>query len=79
MWELPAKSMTLKPVRSRTSATGSAMPACIRIPQRLCWPSRRVESRISTLGMRDLLAAISRSRLFSTLPAGLRGSSARTL
>src|SRR5205085_9428968 len=48
MNELPVASMTRKPVRSRTSATGRAMPACMRMPQRLCWPSRSVVSRSST-------------------------------
>src|SRR6202041_2802480 len=43
----PARSITRKPVLSISAATGSAMPACIRMPQRLCWPSRMVSSRNS--------------------------------
>src|SRR5882762_6066412 len=51
MNELPVASITRKPVRSRMSATGSAIPACIRIPHRLCWPSRSVVSSSSTCDM----------------------------
>src|SRR6266851_8616418 len=51
MNELPVASITRKPVRSRISATGRAIPACIRIPHRLCWPSRSVVSRTSTCDM----------------------------
>src|SRR5258707_11090736 len=51
MNELPVASITRKPVRSRTSATGRAIPACIRIPHRLCWPSRSVVSSSSTCDM----------------------------
>src|SRR5437879_3898110 len=32
-------------------ATGSAMPVCMRIPQRLCWPSRMVSSMNSMWAM----------------------------
>src|SRR5882672_12825854 len=53
MNELPVASITRKPVRSRTSATGRAIPACIRIPHRLCWPSRSVVSSSSTCDMLD--------------------------
>src|SRR6266436_6925850 len=51
MNELPVASITRKPVRSRTSATGSAIPACIRMPHRLCCPSRSVVSSNSTCDM----------------------------
>src|SRR5260221_7504166 len=43
----PVRSMTRNPVRSINGDTGSAMPACILRPQRLCWPSRIVSSRNS--------------------------------
>src|SRR5689334_3375653 len=54
MNELPVASITLKPVLSSLPATGSAMPACMRIPQRLCWPSRSVSSSSSTCGIAQL-------------------------
>src|SRR6266853_904088 len=53
MNELPVASITRKPVRSSTSATGSAIPACIRMPHKLCWPSRSVVSSSSTCDMLD--------------------------
>src|SRR5262245_3834955 len=43
--------MRRKPVRSSCGTTGSAMPARIRRPQRLCWPSRIVSSRNSMCAM----------------------------
>src|SRR5271157_3182527 len=53
--EDPARSMTRKPLRSMSGATGSAMPACMRMPQRLCWPSRMVSSRNSIWAMSGVL------------------------
>src|SRR5882724_10546257 len=62
--EEPARSMTRKPVRSMIGDTGSAMPACIRMPHRLCWPSRIVSSRNSTWAMTELLSF---SKVWKTL------------
>src|SRR5271167_1358287 len=53
--EDPARSITRKPLRSMSGATGSAMPACMRMPHRLCWPSRMVSSRNSMSAISGVL------------------------
>src|SRR5262249_9758967 len=54
--EEPARSMTRKPLRSISGATGKAIPACMRMPHRLCCPSRMVSSRNSMCAMGGFLS-----------------------